>query len=81
MKTLDNRIQVDEETLKQFQTDSYVTEMMNRFRKAKAKLAKSRKTAKSSDSAVFLFICFLILRYSLLSQYPQVSSHHLHSLS
>lgn len=45
MKTLDNRIQVDEETLKQFQTDSYVTEMMNRFRKAKAKLAKSKKTA------------------------------------
>lgn len=43
MKTLDNRIQVDEETLKQFQTDSYVTEMMNRFRKAKAKLAKKQK--------------------------------------
>ena len=43
MKTLDNRIQVDEETLKQFQTDSYVTEMMTRFRKAKAKLAKKQK--------------------------------------
>ena len=43
MKTMDNRIQVDEETLKQFQTDTYVTEMMNRFRKAKAKLAKKQK--------------------------------------
>ena len=43
MKTMDNRIQVDEETLKQFQTDTYVTEMMNRFRKAKAKLTKKQK--------------------------------------
>lgn len=48
MKTMDNRIHVDEDTLKQYQTDSYITEMMNRFRKVKARIAKKLKKPASS---------------------------------
>lgn len=43
MKTMDNRISIDEETLKQFQADKHIVEITNRFRKAKAKAAQNRK--------------------------------------
>lgn len=43
MKTMDNRISIDEETLKQFQADKHIVEITNRFRKAKAKVAQNRK--------------------------------------
>lgn len=46
MKTMDNRISIDEETLKQFKADKHIVELANRFRKAKAKIArKLRRTA------------------------------------
>lgn len=43
MKTMDNRISIDEETLKQFQADKHIVEITNRFRKARAKIAQNRK--------------------------------------
>lgn len=43
MKTMDNRISIDEETLKQFQADKHIVEITNHFRKAKAKAAQNRK--------------------------------------
>lgn len=43
MKTMDNRIAIDEDTLKQYQTDPHTMELANRFRKAKAKIARKEK--------------------------------------
>lgn len=45
MKTMDNRISVDEETLKQFQVDENITKLLSQFRESKAKIAKKHKEA------------------------------------
>lgn len=43
MKTMDNRIAIDEDTLKQFVADQYIKETMERFRKAKKKSMAARR--------------------------------------
>lgn len=43
MKTMDNRIAVDEETLKQFKADENIAKLVNRFRTIKAKIAMRLK--------------------------------------
>lgn len=43
MKTMDNRIAVDEETLKQFVADDYLKKTTERFRKAKEEAAQHRQ--------------------------------------
>ena len=39
MKTMDNRIAIDEETLKHFRSDEYIRETTDRFRKRKLEMA------------------------------------------
>lgn len=46
MKTMDNRISIDEDTLKQFQADEHIIMVANRFRKVKARAARALKTTK-----------------------------------
>lgn len=48
MKTMDNRISVDEDTLKQFQADENIIMVANRFRKSKARAARAFKGARRS---------------------------------
>ena len=53
MKTMDNRIAIDEETLKQFSGDQYIQDMTNRFRKKKLAIAQRHQKAiqkKAMDS-------------------------------
>lgn len=45
MKTMDNRIAIDEETLKHFVTDNYIKETADRFRKAKLQIALRKQQA------------------------------------
>ncbi|MGN0348983.1 MAG: HD-GYP domain-containing protein [Roseburia sp.] len=56
MKTMDNRIAIDEETLKHFVADKYIQETMERFRRAKlesAKLQQSKAEAAASSMEGF----------------------------
>ena len=53
MKTMDNRIAIDEETLKHFVTDKYIQETADRFRKKKLEIAQRKQQAaqqKAMDS-------------------------------
>lgn len=53
MKTMDNRIAIDEETLKHFSGDHYIQEMTDRFRKKKLAIAQRHQKAiqkKTMDS-------------------------------
>lgn len=43
MKTMDNRIAIDEETLKHFVADRYIQETANRFRKKKLEIAQRKQ--------------------------------------
>lgn len=43
MKTMDNRIAIDEETLKHFVTDNYIKETADRFRKKKLAIAQRKQ--------------------------------------
>lgn len=43
MKTMDNRIAIDEETLKHFVTDKYIQETADRFRKRKLAIAQRKQ--------------------------------------
>jgi hypothetical protein len=43
MKTMDNRIHIDENTLQHFTTDQYIKDATDRFRAAKLELAKSQQ--------------------------------------
>lgn len=45
MKTMDNRIAIDEETLKHFVTDKYIQETADRFRKKKLEVAQRKQQA------------------------------------
>jgi hypothetical protein len=42
MKTMDNRIHIDENTLQHFTTDQYIKDATDRFRTAKLELAKAQ---------------------------------------
>ncbi len=44
MKTMDNRIAIDADTLKHFSTDNYIKETTDRFRKSKLQIAQRRQT-------------------------------------
>lgn len=53
MKTMDNRIAIDEKTLKHFVTDRYIKETADRFRKKKLEIAQRKQQAaqqKAMDS-------------------------------
>ena len=43
MKTMDNRIAIDEETLKHFVADRYIQETADRFRKKKLEIAQRKQ--------------------------------------
>lgn len=45
MKTMDNRIAIDADTLKHFSTDNYIKETTDRFRKSKLQIAQRRQTS------------------------------------
>lgn len=45
MKTMDNRIAIDEDTLKHFVTDNYIKETADRFRRTKLESAQQRQQA------------------------------------
>lgn len=45
MKTMDNRIAIDEETLKHFVADQYIKETADRFRKKKLEIAQRKQRA------------------------------------
>lgn len=45
MKTMDNRIAIDEETLKHFVTDKYIQETADRFRQKKLEIAQRKQQA------------------------------------
>ena len=51
MKTMDNRIAIDEETLKHFVTDKYIQETADRFRKRKLAIAQ-RKQQETQQKAM-----------------------------
>jgi HD-GYP domain-containing protein (c-di-GMP phosphodiesterase class II) len=51
MKTMDNRIAIDEETLKHFVTDKYIQETADRFRKKKLAIAQ-RKQQEAQQKAM-----------------------------
>jgi HD-GYP domain-containing protein (c-di-GMP phosphodiesterase class II) len=51
MKTMDNRIAIDEETLKQFSADKYILETTERFRRVKERMAASKR---SEDTGINL---------------------------
>lgn len=46
MRTMDNRIAIDEHTLKQFTSDQYILETTERFRKSKEKIVQRRRVKK-----------------------------------
>jgi hypothetical protein len=48
MKTMDNRIAIDEETLKHFSADKYILETTERFRRTKERLAARKRKEESS---------------------------------
>lgn len=45
MKTMDNRIHIDEETLKQFQSDENLNRTLEKFKKARARIQKQQAEA------------------------------------
>lgn len=49
MKTMDNRIAIDEETLKHFVTDKYIQETADKFRRAKLESARIRQQQKAQE--------------------------------
>ena len=49
MKTMDNRIAIDEETLKHFVTDRYIQETADKFRRAKLESARIRQQMKAQE--------------------------------
>lgn len=55
MKTMDNRIAIDEETLKHFVTDKYIKETADRFRRKKAEIAlrKQQELQQQAMDALF----------------------------
>lgn len=50
MKTMDNRIAIDEKTLTQFVTDEYIKDTADRFRKKKLELAQNRQRSAMRQS-------------------------------
>ena len=50
MKTMDNRIKIDEETLKQFKADERIMEIAERFRQKKERIAAQRAALASSNN-------------------------------
>lgn len=51
MKTMDNRIQIDEDTLKHFVADAYIRETAERFRKQKLEAAQRRQREAQKKAA------------------------------
>ena len=49
MKTMDNRIAIDEETLKHFVADQYIKETADKFRRAKIESARIRQQMKAQE--------------------------------
>ncbi len=50
MKTMDNRIHIDEETLKQFQSDENLNRTLEKFKKARARIQVQEKATSSASS-------------------------------
>ncbi len=51
MRTMDNRIAIDEDSLQHFVTDNYIKETTDRFRKSKLKIAQKRQMSAQQKGA------------------------------